>query len=322
MGADIHIYCEVRNKETGKWEIQTGVNRWINRDRLELMAGPKPDADEREVKRLEHMRNRINRLDSGDALKHTLKEEGIEHLYQEGMQLGAFDINYFKENLTAEQFEKIAFCEIEDGFVLEPDFLPLGRNYDAFAILADVRNGYGLAGISTGRGFNIIAPPKGVPDDASDFYNHKVDAWEGDGHSHSYFTVEELKVFNWDQTTEKTGLVELLPDGNPFGKSYFEMKEAGETIPQSYFGGGSGIEITKGEADALYKQLKGNHSMEEIAKYLPGAKEGVRINVRLRWEEDYRSASGNYYQELVHNIPSKYPEAADDEIRYVFFFDN
>ena len=43
-----------------------------------------------------------------------------------------------------------------------------GRNYDWFAILADVRNGRGFAGVSTGEGFNVIAMPKGLPEDLSE----------------------------------------------------------------------------------------------------------------------------------------------------------
>jgi len=39
------------------------------------------------------------------------------------------------------------------------------RNYNAFAILADVRNGYGFAGCDTGDGFVPISTPKGFPDD-------------------------------------------------------------------------------------------------------------------------------------------------------------
>lgn len=45
---------------------------------------------------------------------------------------------------------------------------PSSSNYDWFAILADVRNGIGFAGISTGEGFSVIAEPKGLPDDISE----------------------------------------------------------------------------------------------------------------------------------------------------------
>jgi len=41
------------------------------------------------------------------------------------------------------------------------------RNYDWFSVLANVRNGYGFAGIKTGEGFKVIAQPKGFPSNAS-----------------------------------------------------------------------------------------------------------------------------------------------------------
>ena len=61
-----------------------------------------------------------------------------------------------------------------------------GRSYYLFAILADVRNGSGEV--------EPIDYPRGVPDDASSGYKYVVD---GDGHSHSYFTLDELMNFDW-----------------------------------------------------------------------------------------------------------------------------
>jgi hypothetical protein len=55
-----------------------------------------------------------------------------------------------------------------------------------------VRN-YGLDRIEP------ICEPRGVPEDASDGYRYVVDRWDGDGHSHSYFTLEELKNVNWSE---------------------------------------------------------------------------------------------------------------------------
>jgi len=82
------------------------------------------------------------------------------------------------------------------------------RNYDLFAILADVRNGYGFAGIDTGDGFIPIADPRGLPFDVTLAVHAEGDAWDCDGHSHSYFTVAELKAYNWNQTTKHRGVVD------------------------------------------------------------------------------------------------------------------
>lgn len=39
------------------------------------------------------------------------------------------------------------------------------RHYQLFAVLADVRNGYGFAGVQTGEPVKPIAKPRGLPPD-------------------------------------------------------------------------------------------------------------------------------------------------------------
>lgn len=58
------------------------------------------------------------------------------------------------------------------------------RNYDLFNVLAEVR----------GNGPSI-SPPRGLPDDVSSIVKKESDRWDGDGHSHSYFTLAELKEY-------------------------------------------------------------------------------------------------------------------------------
>lgn len=58
------------------------------------------------------------------------------------------------------------------------------RNYDLFNVLAEVR----------GNGPSI-SPPRGLPDDVSSVVKKESDRWNGDGHSHSYFTLAELKEY-------------------------------------------------------------------------------------------------------------------------------
>lgn len=61
-----------------------------------------------------------------------------------------------------------------------------GRNYWLFGLLARVR----IDDVP----FNF-GKPRGVPDDASENYRKIVKRWEGDGHSHTYFTLGDL--VNW-----------------------------------------------------------------------------------------------------------------------------
>lgn len=355
MGCDIHIYLEKKNKETGQWEIQSGINKWTQRDRMEMLAGPQPNAEQREIDRHKWLKQRFEKLDSGDTLREELIRQGVGFLYKPGMEKGMIDYDYFRQNTTPAQYENIEFYNLEECFIQEADFLPLGRNYDAFSILADVRNGYGFAGIPTGAGFKPIAEPKGIPDDASDYYRHKAEQRNGDHHSFSYFTVEELKNYDWNQTTIKTGLVAFGVGGFGFGDSYIDLKNKGVEYPDSYFGGGSGTIISKEEADILFDLLDGNYEMEnlvrlfeedlvpfkvrketffgqetgtyythkEIAEGLnPKEGRGIHFNVRMNWESTYERESGNYYEVMLEDIPKQFSEAADDELRFVFFFDN
>lgn len=67
------------------------------------------------------------------------------------------------------------------------------RNYTLFAILAGVRN-Y--------KDWEPIHEPKGIPDDCSPFVLSEYKDWDTDGHSHSWFTLQELLDYDWGQISE------------------------------------------------------------------------------------------------------------------------
>lgn len=64
------------------------------------------------------------------------------------------------------------------------------RDYSLFAFLADVRN-YDYC--------EPITPPKGFPSDASEEVIEEYNDWEGDAHTPSYLTLEELLNFDYDK---------------------------------------------------------------------------------------------------------------------------
>lgn len=73
------------------------------------------------------------------------------------------------------------------------------RNYSLFAVLADVRNDSDSP---------FICQPKGLPDDISKITKVEAERWDGDGHSHSYFTLKELKDFqSLGHKVKNSGLV-------------------------------------------------------------------------------------------------------------------
>lgn len=147
----------------------------------------------------------------------------------------------------------------EDGWMHVPygDAFYDDRNYDLFAILADVRNGVGFAGVTTGEGFNIIAPPRGLPSDVSPEVLKASSCWGCDGHSHSWFTLAELEAFDWKQGTRHQGVV----DPAEF-KTYIQKGH-----PDSWFGDIWGRDVIKLGITDMMALLKGAYPVQEGKSY-------------------------------------------------------
>lgn len=74
------------------------------------------------------------------------------------------------------------------------------RNYSLFSLLAGVRD-YSEKTIP-------VSPPKGLPDDISEPTKREAERWNGDGHTHSWLTLAELKAFQAAQpTVTHSGLI-------------------------------------------------------------------------------------------------------------------
>lgn len=126
----------------------------------------------------------------------------------------------------------------EPGYDSRQD--PTHRNYELFAFLADVRNGFGFAGISTHERIKPQFARRGLPPQEPlqlpDLESpHPGDSWMsikeinkdylGD-HSFTYATLEELQACDWNVEIFQTGIV------NP--KEYLYSLKEGE--PRSWCG--------------------------------------------------------------------------------------
>ncbi len=192
-----------------------------------------------------------------------------------------------------------------------------GRNYNLFAILADVRNGRGFAGIKTGEGFNPISEPRGVPDDASAEYKEIVDNWAGDGHSHSHHTLRQLLDYDWTQTTQLQGWTSLKEWVR--WAPYWRDRGHG---PNSYSAGVSGPDIkhlSSEQMEALTTEFRKLPHADEQAFF----ERNPGVYGQAVWQVPYCSAAGSFMSDTIpHLLKLANGTAGLDDIRIVFFFDN
>lgn len=264
MGCDIHLYVEQRQPD-GTWLAVKGKNPRID-DYRHWAAKARERGEEDRAKHLEEQADQMER-----------------GTYQ-GISDG--DTETFLEYDAPEIYK---------------DWVWNGRNYNLFAILANVRNGRGFAGIKTGEGFNPIAKPKGLPADVSEYVKGRSASWDGDGHSHSWHTVADLLAYDWSQTTSLCGFVSE--------SEYKTFKEKGS--PESWCGDVSGQMVRHVSPEEMDAILAG-----EFAKT-----DGLIYYTRVQWTETYADAAGSFYDEA---IPTLKELAGDDptSVRIVFFFDN
>lgn len=238
------------------------------------------------------------------------------------------------------------------GFYTGPFFRD--RNYDVFAILADVRNGYGFAGSDTGDGFVPIDTPRGFPsdlspeiaaqvhrdaeDDEDDDWHDPQHFWMGD-HSFSWLLVSELLAYDWSRATKHRGWVDPWQ---------FEVWRR-DGKPQMYSGGVSGASIEHISNVAMARLIDDGDLQWEGSEPTPGSwdhrpystglqremqtwglpegsvgaaiasPERVQHYTQVEWEITYREAAAHFLTILHRDIV---PLGDPADIRLVFGFDS
>lgn len=187
--------------------------------------------------------------------------------------------------------------------------LDVGRNYDLFGMLADVRNGRGFAGVDTGDGFVPIlgreSPTRGIPLDASPEYAAEVENWGGDGHSHSWLTLAELKAYDWHgQKTKKRAVVSL--------EDRKAWRDSGNPGPSSYCGGVSGSSVKFVPLDEMDRII--DRGQDTAWSYFSS----------VEWDTTYAESAEWFISNAMPKLEAYAAERGIDasDIRIVFFFDN
>lgn len=183
------------------------------------------------------------------------------------------DIHLRLEARTAEGWHGIPPCwpswpypKNEQGEIICPKDDPTERNYDVFAFLAGVRNGYGSAGCYRHELVRPAFPNRGLPVDSDyedhyagqedgDSYDDVDDVWLGD-HSFTWATIAELQALDWEIEFESGGYVSA---------ETYENLPAG-AMPDMWIGGkfGDYLQILEPED---YESRKATNDLDKNTEY-------------------------------------------------------
>lgn len=196
----------------------------------------------------------------------------------------------------------------------------LDRDYTLFAILADVRNGYGFAGVYRHEPLESIAPDRGIPSwltvDDDTYSEELINQWYGTqyadfgaskygtdlgDHSFTHMTLSE--IINWK------GWDNYLSQGGVVSKDHYEETIAKGNNPECWCGGVSGFAINVVDEN-IYKTLTGVCNYE--------GKQITHINCRWKSEETLRER----YQWFLEEIDRIGGEYGYDDVYLVVGFDS
>jgi len=167
------------------------------------------------------------------------------------------------------------------------------RNYAVFAILGNVRNGRGFAGVYTHDPLPWISDSRGIPENATP----ETLAVLSDEHSGTWCTLAEVLAYDWHRPIHRGGVISLA--------QYAECKRTGQR-PDSWSGGISG----------------GNNvtvSPEQADRFLAGSNTGgMTVHVNYEWDDtldDFTSVFRDRMKMLAM-------EVGERECRLIFDFDS
>ena len=167
-----------------------------------------------------------------------------------------------------------------------------GRNYNLFAVLADVRNYEGIV---------PLAQPRGLPEDVSLYVKKEHDEWGCDGHSASWFTVDELIAYDWDRVDIHSGIVTPA--------EYREFKDKGR--PRSWCGDVFGRNVVIVDNATMDKIVAGDLGAPGKSYYTP-----------IEWPWTIRDATRDFVTKTIPELQKIREKEGVEDVRIVFWFDN
>ncbi len=217
---------------------------------------------------------------------------------------------------AAGRWHRVTWGDVEGVTLDDEDALDVSRNYWLFAMLANVRNGYGFAGVDTGDPLNPIDLPRGLPADVSPEVAAQAALWDADGHSHSWLTLAELLAYDWTQVCTRRGIVNA--------ETYVEWaryaRGRGES-PQSW-----ASMVFMADAEIVLEKEMDRRIAEATAgiEDWQGQRDAIReklghVFCRAQWQQPYYRLAGEFWAEVIPRLLRYGPPP---DVRIVFWFDN
>lgn len=223
------------------------------------------------------------------------------------------DIHFFVERKTDQGWEQVPgreeyvdWVSPKDGTEFKSTSWYSGRNYNLFAMLADVRNGYGFAGVDTGDPLIPIDEPRGLPADVCSAIREEHTEWDLDAHSASWFTLAELLAVDWKGK-------EIVHRGWVSPAGFLEWKENGH--PSSWSGGISGGGIQHVDAIEMQRLIDSGEAKQ------PGPF-GAKYYCQVQWVTTWAEAVGEHESGFLGTLEAMKLLGDPEDVRAVFWFDN
>ena len=210
----------------------------------------------------------------------------------------------YKNPDDGEEKAKISQEELQEMIFGYWNENPEIRCYMIFSLLADVRNGYGFAGVETYQKIIPIDSLRGFPNKSS--FDEVFDEAEEWCHSFTYYSMKELLEHDgWNTSVQNTGYV-------PFNdwKEYVESQDTDSplTAPKNYSGDVWGDGVEKYSMDD-FENLEYNSG---ISQYIKG-----------KWEERSPLKESGFcawlHSETMKHLTEQY---GSESIRINIYFDN
>lgn len=186
------------------------------------------------------------------------------------------------------------------------------RNYELFAILADIRNYYDIKPICTA---------KGLPLDLSKEDREDFEA-RNNAHSFSYHSLKDIKEYDWDQIVTLTGMVTI----NTY-RNWMKQRKIGG--PETYSKGSCGPLVLHISNYAMENIINSTEDEgEEISntifkcKKWPNGK-NIVFCTSIEWNSTCKDLCSIFYYDripILQTLSDKY--GGPENVRIIFSFNN